>query len=98
MSALPNILGCVLAVSPWAIFLGSAIWLNGRFDWLASQGKAPQFMPMKRLDIYSTAAWILTSSHRALDDRATTRAVWLARACMPFLPITLLFWLSITDG
>lgn len=84
-----------IAFVPWVVFVGASIWLNGRLDWLYQQGKAPQYMPVKRLDIFSTTAWLLTGSHRALEDRATTRMVWLARACVPFLPLSFLGWLMI---
>lgn len=82
----------VIAFAPWVVFLGAALWLNGRLDWLYQQGKPPQYMPLKRLDIFSTAAWLLTGSHRALEDPATTRVVWRARACLPFLPLSLVGW------
>lgn len=81
--------------SPFVVFFAVAIWLNGRFDWLYQQGKPKEYMPFKRLNIYSTAAWVLTGSHRLLEDPATTRAVWLARLCMPFVPLSILYWIGI---
>jgi hypothetical protein len=91
-----TLVGFTLLMSPWVTFLGATIWLNGRFDWLSIRGRSPLYMPMKRLDIYSTAAWLFTGSHRGLEDRATSRVVWLARACVPLLPISFMTWLAIT--
>jgi hypothetical protein len=55
------------------------LWINGRLDGLAARGAPHAYLPSRRLNIWATLAWVLTGSHRQLEDPPLTRATIAAR-------------------